>query len=185
MRNPGTARDVRVLPGATSQTCDVLIAEEGLTLHFMRGKNRVVRCIGRFKEEADASARASDAGFVAAVRLAAETMRKLDQTLAEREAAAASNVSILESSAAMCELHYLGWRIVYSIPVRTPLVWAMLEQRSATAPVRADLLTDHEMRCIKQRAFSAIQHQRKKEGYGKEGLGAPQHLGQLTFSLTG
>lgn len=182
-KNPGAARDVRVLGEPTSNTCDVHVADEGITLRFMRGNNAKVVCIGRDWESSDTPRRASNRGYAQAIGLASEMMHALDTALVEREKNAPANIKILESSTIACKLEYLGWQQLYRVEERTPLEWDTLEQYGAMAPKDAINLTAAETRALKQRAFSVIQNQRKRESYSKDGLGQPQNLGQLIFPI--
>jgi len=192
-KNPGTARSVKVLPGATAKTCDVAIEDEGITLNFMRGDNNRIRVLGRQFESNDTPRRASSAGYAQAASLADATMRAYDSVIQERESTAPSNILILDSSSVECTLGYLGHHLTYEVQggERTMLTWEILRlklQKDGRLIKTSDelpVLTEREKQVLKQRALTVIQSQRGRMGYGAKGRGMPQNLGQLPlFSTT-
>jgi hypothetical protein len=162
-------RTLAILGNPSRDRCDVLIAEEGITLTFGRNCG-VIQCISRTKEHPDLPERASRAGFNAARGVAIERMNgdlTKENERADREEPIISFSSIIE-----CSMTYGGSKYSFSCDLQSALTWENLKLSADEHPGKEKLyLLDREYHKLKMRAYGKIQMRRKlAETYGEDGL---------------
>lgn len=177
---PATARTLSTF-NTSSDFCDVLIAEEGITLRFERLPNGNVRCTGHMVENSDTSPRASRAGFDQARELAVQKMNKLASQEARREK---TEEPIIESSSVSeCVLTYAGKTYSYSCAPNLPLTWDNMRITGVFSKGFVSVhLTAEEERKLKMRALGRIKD-RRREDYEDDGAGPLRRKTQLELLL--